>query len=414
MTVVKKKTFRKTAMYVLLGLVALGVLAWAAMRDPQQMATVATVQQGALEVTFVEEGKTRLRQRYVVTAPVAGTVRRIVLQPGDAVKAGQPVADIDPAASALLDARSRSQAQAEWRGAQAAADAARQRIAAARSAQALAQGNVRRAEQVAPTGGIALMELDQMRSRAVAAGADLASARADEKVAAERLAAARAVLAEEGRSSTSSRTRSVAAPVDGVVIRRLVESAAPVPVGQVLMEVGDPAALEIESEVLSTDAVRLVPGASARILRWGGDGVLQATVRRIEPGGYTKVSALGVEEQRTRVILDITSAPAQWHRLGDGYRVEVQYLVQQQASVLQVPASALFRAGEDWAVYRLVNGKAVRTPVRAGLRSATAAQVLDGLKEGDSVIVQPDDRIKEGTRIQPAQDAKAPPARPAA
>lgn len=394
-----KTPSRKTLSFLLLGTLAVLLLVWLVLREPQQMATLAKVQRGLIEVSFVEEGKTRLQQRYVVTAPVAGMVRRIVLQPGDPVKAGQAVAEIDPAASGLLDARSRSQAQAELRGAEAALAAARQRITAAQAAQALAQRNLQRAREVAPTGGIAQAELDLMRSRAVTAGADVASARADERVASERLSAARAVLAEEGRAS-SSKTREVTAPVDGVVLRRMVESAAPVPVGQPLMEVGDAAALEIESDVLSTDAVRLAPGMGARILRWGGEGVLQATVKRVEPGGFTKVSALGVEEQRTRVVLDFASPHAQWERLGDGYRVEVQFLVQRKDNLLQVPASALFRAGEGWAVYRIGQGKARRTLVKLGLRSATVAEVLEGLKEGDQVIVQPDDRIREGTRIR--------------
>lgn len=394
-----KTPSRKTLSFLLLGTLAVLLLVWLVLREPQQMATLAKVQRGLIEVSFVEEGKTRLQQRYVVTAPVAGMVRRIVLQPGDPVKAGQAVAEIDPAASGLLDARSRSQAQAELRGAEAALAAARQRITAAQAAQALAQRNLQRAREVAPTGGIAQAELDLMRSRAVTAGADVASARADERVASERLSAARAVLAEEGRAS-SSKTQEVAAPVDGVVLRRMVESAAPVPVGQPLMEVGDAAALEIESDVLSTDAVRLAPGMGARILRWGGEGVLQATVKRVEPGGFTKVSALGVEEQRTRVVLDFASPHAQWERLGDGYRVEVQFLVQRKDNLLQVPASALFSAGEGWAVYRIGQGKARRTLVKLGLRSATVAEVLEGLKEGDQVIVQPDDRIVEGTRIR--------------
>ena len=387
-----KTPSRKTLSFLLLGTLAVLLLVWLVLREPQQMATLAKVQRGLIEVSFVEEGKTRLQQRYVVTAPVAGMVRRIVLQPGDPVKAGQAVAEIDPAASGLLDARSRSQAQAELRGAEAALAAARQRITAAQAAQALAQRNLQRAREVAPTGGIAQAELDLMRSRAVTAGADVASARADERVASERLSAARAVLAEEGRAS-SSKTQEVAAPVDGVVLRRMVESAAPVPVGHA-------AALEIESDVLSTDAVRLAPGMGARILRWGGEGVLQATVKRVEPGGFTKVSALGVEEQRTRVVLDFASPHAQWERLGDGYRVEVQFLVQRKDNLLQVPASALFRAGEGWAVYRIGQGKARRTLVKLGLRSATVAEVLEGLKEGDQVIVQPDDRIREGTRIR--------------
>ncbi len=394
-----KKPSRKSSIALALGLVVLAGLAWLAMRESVQMATVATVKRGALEINFVEEGKTRLQQRYIVTAPVAGTVRRITLQSGDAVRAGQTVAEIGPSTSGLLDARARSQAQAELRGARAATTAARQRIVAAQSASTLAQTTLNRALQVSPAGAMAQVELDQLRSRAVAAAADLASARADARLADERLVAAQAVVAEEGRSSASHAQR-ITSPVDGIVIKRMIESAAPVPAGQALMEIGDPAALEIESEVLSSDAVRLSSGVTARVLRWGGDGVLQARVRRVEPGGYTKVSALGVEEQRTRVILDLVSPRLQWQRLGDGYRVEVEYVTLQQTDVLQVPASALFRAGEGWAVYKVVGGKARRTPVQIGLRSATAAQVQQGLQAGDEVVLQPDDRMHDGTRLR--------------
>ena len=186
----------------------------------------------------------------------------------------------------------------------------------------------------------------------------------------------------------------------GRVLKRHVESTTAVAMGQPLLEVGDPALLEIEVEVLSTDAVRLAPGLKARVLRWGGEGVLDARVTRIEPGGFTKVSALGVEEQRTRVILDFASPRAQWAALGDAYRVEVEFILQQDQDVLQVPASALFRAGEGWAVYVVDGGAARRTVVKVGARSATAAQVLDGLQADQTVIVQPDDRIKDGTRIE--------------
>ena len=166
------------------------------------------------------------------------------------------------------------------------------------------------------------------------------------------------------------------------------------------MDIGDPAQLEIEVEVLSTDAVRLAPGLKARVLRWGGEGVLDARVTRIEPGGFTKVSALGVEEQRTRVILGFASPREQWAALGDAYRVEVEFILKQDKDVLQVPASALFRASEGWAVYVVDSGAARRTVVKVGARSATAAQVLDGLQADQTVVVQPDDRIKDGTRIE--------------
>lgn len=387
------------ALYWLLATIALAALAWAAMREPVQLASTAPVTRGPLEVTFQEEGKTRLKDRYVVTAPVAGTLRRVTLQPGDAVRTGQVLAQIEPASSNLLDARTRSQAQAEVRGAEAQLAAVRQRISAAQAAERLAQTELRRAQTLQAAGAVALEQLDQARARADSTRAELAAARADEQAATERANAARALLVDEGRAG-SGKLLTVTAPVAGRVLKRPVESATPVPVGEVLMEIGDPALLEIEAEVLSTDAVRLSPGMAARVLRWGGEGVLGASIARVEPGGFTKVSALGVEEQRTRVILDFSTPREQWAALGDAYRVEVEFIVQQASDVLQVPGSALFRAGDGWAVYRLEGGKARRTPVQIGLRSATAAQVLEGLEAGQAVIVQPDDRIVDGTRIQ--------------
>lgn len=387
------------ALYWLLAAIALAALAWAAMREPVQLASTAPVTRGPLEVTFQEEGKTRLKDRYVVTAPVAGTLRRVTLQPGDAVRAGQVLAQVEPATTTLLDARTRSQAQAEVRGAEAQLAAVRQRITAAQAAERLAQTELRRAQTLQAAGAVALEQLDQARARADSTRAELAAARADAQAATERANAARALLADEGRAG-SGKLLTVTAPVAGRVLKRPVESATPVPVGEVLMEIGDPALLEIEAEVLSTDAVRLSPGMAARVLRWGGDGVLGASIARVEPGGFTKVSALGVEEQRTRVILDFSTPREQWAALGDAYRVEVEFIVQQASDVLQVPGSALFRAGDGWAVYRLEGGKARRTPVQIGLRSATAAQVLEGLEAGQAVIVQPDDRIVDGTRIQ--------------
>ena len=173
--------------------------------------------------------------------------------------------------------------------------------------------------------------------------------------------------------------------------------------GQALLEIGDPARLEIEAEVLSTDAMRLSSGTVARILRWGGEGALEARVVRVEPGGFTKVSALGVEEQRTRVILELDTPHDRWAALGDAYRVEVEFVLQRAPDVLQVPASALFRSGDGWAVYRLENGRARRTPVQLGLRSARAAELTGGLQQGHRVIIQPDDRIVDGTRIREAE-----------
>ena len=378
---------------------ALALLTWAALREPVQLVSVATVARGALEQSFLEEGKTRLKQRYIVTAPLAGQVRRISLQPGDAVRAGQVLAEIEPVSASLLDARARSQAQAEVASSEAALQAARQRISAAETASAVAQKELQRLGTLAASGMVTASLLDQNRAQADSAAAALGTARADVQMAQQRLQGAQAMLADEGRAGRGKMI-SVTAPVDGVIVKRVVESATAVPVGQVLLEIGNPQALEMEVEVLSSDAVRLQAGTLARVLRWGGEGVLEASVTRIEPGGYTKISALGVEEQRTRIILDFVTAQEKWSALGDAYRVEVEFILRQEQDVLQVASNALFRHADGWAVYRVEDGTARRTPVQLGLRSALLSQVLGGLQAGQRVIVQPDDRIKEGTRVR--------------
>jgi HlyD family secretion protein len=384
---------------------ALALLAWAALREPVQMVSVATVVRAALEQSFVEEGKTRLKQRYVVTAPVAGRVRRISLQPGDAVRAGQVLAEIEPVSASLLDARARSQAQAEVASSDTALQAARQRIGAAQTSSAVAQKELQRITSLAASGMVTASLLDQTRAQADNAAAVLSNARADVQMAQQRLQAAQALQGDEGRAGRD-KLLSVTAPVDGVIVKRTLESAAPVAVGQVLLEIGNPQALEIEVEVLSSDAVRLKPAGKARVLRWGGEGVLEATITRVEPGGFTKISALGVEEQRTRVILDFASPQQQWAALGDAYRVEVEFILRQEKDVLQIASNALFRHAEGWAVYRVEAGTAHRTTVQPGLRAALATQVLGGLEAGQSVIMQPDDRIKDGTRVQAMNAAR--------
>ena len=378
---------------------ALALLTWAALREPVQMVSVATVARGALEQTFLEEGKTRLKQRYIVTAPVAGQLQRITLQPGDTVRAGQVLAQIEPVSASLLDARSRSQAQAEVAGSEASLQAARQRIKAAETGSAVAQKELQRLATLAASGMVTASVLDQARAQSDSASAALDTARAEVQMAQQRLQSAQAMLDDEGRAGRG-KLLAVTAPVDGLVVKRTLESATAVPMGQALLEIGDPRSLEIETEVLSSDAVRLQAGTRARVLRWGGEGVLEAVVTRVEPGGFTKVSALGVEEQRTRVILEFSTALAQRSALGDAYRVEVEFILRQEKDVLQLPSNALFRHAGGWAVYRVEGGTARRTAVQPGLRSALATQVLGGLEAGQSVIVQPDDRIKDGTRVR--------------
>lgn len=262
--------------------------------------------------------------------------------------------------------------------------------------------------------------LEQAQAQAARTAAELSAAQAEAQAARQRVEEARAALWQEepgpaaGQDSAAAADAApraagrqpvaVVAPVTGVVLKRTLESATPVTVGQALMEIGDTAQLEIEAEVLSADAVQLRPGTPVRLLHWGGAGTLQAHVRRVEPGGFTKVSALGVEEQRTRVILDFDSPRSEWAALGDAFRVELEFLLRHEDRALQVPASSLFLDDRgkpgNYALYRVVDGRARLTSVRTGLRSATHVQVLEGLAEGDAVIVQPDERIVDGTRIE--------------
>ena len=406
-------TLPRKALYFVLAASFIGALAFLTWREPRQLAATGAVTQGPLQETFTEEAKTRLKQRYAIAAPVSGTLQRITLEPGDAVQEGQPVAYIAPAASTLLDDRSRAQAEADVKSGQSQQAAASQRIAAARAAHQLAQASLKRARALAAGHAASQEALDQAQAAATRAAAELAAAQADEQAAIARVAAARATLAHEGAAGESGARapQPVLSPVSGVVLRRSLQSATPVAAGQSLMEVGDTAQLEIEAEVLSTDAVRLAPGMAARVLRWGGEGTLQARVTRVEPGGFTKVSALGVQEQRTRVILELTSPRADWAALGDAWRVETEFITRQEENAVQVPASALFRtaateggAGSTggWALYVVENGRARLTPVRIGLRSDAAAQILEGAAPGQTVILQPDDRIHDGVRIQPA------------
>jgi len=369
-------------------------------RDPVRVVDVREVVRGPLAVTFQEEGRTRLKERFVVATPVAGTLRRVALREGDPVQAGQVVAEVDPASAALLDPASRARLRAESDAAAAAVRAAQGHVAAAASAERQARREHERLRGLQGSGAVSPNQLDAAAGAAARAAAELAAARADEAAARQRGLAAQAALGEEGRAGGGT-ALPLLAPVAGVVVRRHLESAVPVAAGTAVLELGDPRALEVEVEALSTDAVRLRAGQAARILRWGGEGALDARVQRVEPGGFTKVSALGVEEQRVRVILDFDAPAERWAALGDGYRVEVEFIAWQGEDVLQVPAPALFRLDGRWHVYVDDDGRARARAVEIGERSAEAAQVLSGLAAGERVVVYPDERIADGVRVMP-------------
>jgi HlyD family secretion protein len=363
---------------------------------------VAAVERGPFVVTVEEEGKTRVMERYVVSAPVSGTLRRIALKAGDAVKPDQVIAEIEPARSDALDPRTRAQAQAQAGAAQAALAVAQENSRAAAAALELAQQERARAESLREADFLSAQALDtartaETRARAVQQAADHAV-----RVARFELEMARAAVASTARlqAGASAERLSVRAPVEARVLKLVRESEGAVLAGQPLIEIGNPESLEVEVEVLSTHAVKITPGSRVILDRWGGAAAVEGSVRVVEPTGFTKISALGVEEQRVRVIVDFTSPREAWQRLGDGYRVEARFVIWEDSDVLQLPASALFRQGEGWAAFVLEAGRAKLKPVEVGQRAGLRAQVLGGLDAGEQVITHPDDKISDGTRVK--------------
>ncbi|OJW74877.1 MAG: efflux transporter periplasmic adaptor subunit [Thiobacillus sp. 65-1402] len=364
---------------------------------------LAEVKRAPLAVTVEEEGKTRVRERYTVSAPVAGFVRRIGLKAGDAVAAGQAIAVIEPARAAALDPRARAQAQAQASAAQAALAAAQENVRAARAAAQLTQQERARAESLRQSNFLSAQALDAARTAETRARAAEAAAQHAVRVAHFDLATARAAVAGTARLQAGGTAEQVQvrAPVAAHVLKLLHESEGAVATGQPLLEIGDPASLEVEVEVLSAHAVKIAPGSKVILDRWGGERPLEGRVRVVEPSGFTKISALGVEEQRVRVIVDFSSPREAWARLGDGYRVEARFVLWEGRDVLQLPTSALFRQGEGWAAFVLDGRRARLVPVGIGQRAGLATQVAAGLKAGDRVVAHPDETIKDGVRVKP-------------
>ncbi|MCD6706087.1 MAG: HlyD family efflux transporter periplasmic adaptor subunit [Thiobacillus sp.] len=368
-----------------------------------QPVDIAEVKRAPLVVTVEEEGKTRVMERYVVTAPVAGYVRRSGLEAGDAVAAGQVLAVIEPARAVALDPRTRAQAQAQASAAQAALAVAEENARAAGAAAQLARQERVRAESLRESNFLSEQALDTARTaetRARAAGQAAAHA---VRVARFELETARAAVASAARlqAGGAADVLQVRAPVAARVLKLLQESEGAVAAGQPLLEIGNPDSLEVEVEVLSTHAVKIAPGSRVILDRWGGEQPVPGTVRVVEPSGFTKISALGVEEQRVRVIVDFASPREAWQPLGDGYRVEARFVLWEGDDVLQLPTSALFREGEGWAVFVVEGGRARLTPVETGQRAGLATQVLSGLEAGTRVVSHPDDKIRDGTRVKP-------------
>jgi len=372
------------------GLVLAGALIYLFWPAPVDV-DVAPAVRGPLLVTVDREGKTRVRERYVVSAPLAGRLRRIELHPGDMVKEGETVlAVIEPVDPSLLDARARAEAEAKENAAKEARSLAETNLSQARS-------ELERARRLLPSGGIAREEYDRAEHRERAATFAL-------KIAEFELAQARAALLHirpRSPGETDASWLFIRSPITGCVLEVFQENSRVLMAGMELLCIGDTGDLECVIDVLSTDAVKVRPGARAFLEHWGGGGPLLGRVRRVEPGGFMKVSALGVEEQRVNVLIDLVEPREKWERLGDAYRVEARIVVWEGENVLKVPAGALFRRGEGWAVFRVINGKARLAPVRIGHGNGLETEVLEGLDESDQVVVHPSDRVQDGTRVAP-------------
>jgi HlyD family secretion protein len=377
---------------------------WWLLRSPAVPVEVAEVSRGPLRVTVDEEGQTRVRRRYVVAAPTAGRLLRIELDEGDAVPAGGLVARLEPAP---LDPRDEATAEARLRAARAQKSASDARVALAEAALLQARRDSERAERLREAGAKSDEALELARLKHTEAAQDLEAARFAADAAIHEVEAAQAVLiaARSPRPRLASRAPceepgsciDVRSPVAGSVLRVHEESERIVAAGTPLLELGDPRDVEIVVDVLSADAVKIAAGAPVVVEDWGGERPLEGRVRLVEPSGFTKVSALGVEEQRVNVVADFVDGPG---ALGDGYRVEARVVVWEAPDVLRVPGSALFRRGDAWHVFVVERGTARLRPVEVGHRGSFEAELLAGLEPGERVVLHPSDRVQDGVRVR--------------
>jgi HlyD family secretion protein len=358
--------------------------------------SAAKVDRGPMQVTLDEDGETRVRDKFVVSAPVAGRLQRIVLDVGDPVQSGKTiVARLTTADAPLLDSRTRGELEAGVEAARAAVGQARAEHERSTAELTRAKTTLQRQQELMKAGAIAADNLD---------AAETAVATAEEARKAAQFAVSRTeyelqlARARLQAPAAAGRAVEIVAPVSGVILKRFRESESVVPVGEPIIEIGEPSRIEVVADFLSTDAVRIQPGASVLIEGWGGSDPLKGRVRRVEPAGFMKVSALGVEEQRVNVVIDFED-PSAAKRLGDGYRVEVRVIVWREDEVVKVPVGGLFRRGNDWAAF-VVDGEQVRLqPVELGQRNDADGQVLKGLTPGQTVVLHPPDTLMDGARV---------------
>lgn len=396
----KKPAWQKNLGWTITAVIVMLALAWGLKPQPMLVET-ALIESGALQVTINEEGITRVKDRYVISAPVSGYVRRIDLDIGDAVEKQQILTQLEPLRSNVLDPRNRAEAEARVAAANSALLVAQQQAEAAKVDADFSEQEFQRKQKLKEKGFISDEELHAAQTEKRRADAVLRSARFSVDVAKYDLQAANTLLQYSAAQSTEGVLREhvpIESPVNGSVLAIHRKSEGVVGAGTPLLEVGDPGALEVAVDVLSFDAVNIAPGMTVELQRWGGE-TIKGTVRVVEPVGFTKVSALGVEEQRVWVIVDLISPRENWQRLGDGYRMEATFLVWQANDVIKAPNASLFRVDNQWQVFKVVDDEVQQQPVTIGKRNGLYAQILEGLSPGDEVVIHPDSELQDGNAV---------------
>lgn len=378
------KLNKTTGAWLAVGVAVTAALVWAFSPRPVEVET-APVKQGRFEQSIEEDGRTRLKERYTISAPVAARLSRMTLREGDPVTAGDTVAVLTPLMSPMVDERSRREAEA--------------RLKAATASVERAAARVERTGQLAGEGFVSPARLDTTRLAVTAARRELDIANAEREVARQEQAQASAALMPATANAKGARPFALQSPVSGVVLRVVLPSEATIAAGAALLDVGDPARMEVVCELLTLDAVQAQPGHRAVIERWGGPPI-EGQVRRVEPAAFTKVSALGIEEQRVNVLIDIAPPPEAWHAMGDGFRVSVRIVTASIEQAVQVPVGALFPDGEGMAVYRLDGRRARLQAVDVAARNGTMAWVRNGLAPGQVVVVYPPAVLADGRSVR--------------
>ena len=404
------KSFFRRLITILFAAGVIGAIVYGLMPTPVEV-DLATVEQGSIRVTVDQDGKTRIREKYVVSAPLAGRLLRIELEPGDEVIAGETLlASIEPRDPELLDARTIAQAEARVKAAEKAVQKMEPILEEVAAAQEFAESELKRVREARAKSpkSVSASEVESKLLAYRTRTALLRTTRHNQEIAEFELDQAQAALIRsrprtgddaDPSSDGNGWNFNIRAPIDGRVLRVFQESSAVVTSGTSLLELGDPLDLEVEIDVLSRDAVKIEAGAQVLLEHWGGEKTLLGRVRLVEPSAFTKVSTLGVEEQRVNAIVDLVDPPQDRTALGDGFRVEARIIVSEASDVLRTPTSALYRVGEKWAVFRVVDGVAHETIVKLGMQNGLEAEVVEGLNAEDEVVVHPGDDVADGVSV---------------